>query len=153
MKNKASTLISVFAAGFVIGAALLWLIFSYRSAPQWFGTKNTPPIDTTGVTKVDSNVANGYFNTYYGHPDTVMAIKGFSLSKAQVNAMRLIAKKHPKVHGFRVYYGMKNMKPVWIIVGTGSPELTDEVYVTDDAGCGPCPNLCDTESPITKPKD
>jgi len=153
MKNKASSLLSVFFAGLVVGAAVLWLIFSYLSRPEWFGTGNVPPIDTAGVVKADIAGANAVFQNYYANPDTVMAIKCFSLGKPQVNALRLIAEKHPDVHGFRIYYGIKDQRRVWILVGTGSPELTDEIYVTDDVGSGPCPDLCDTESPITKPKE
>jgi hypothetical protein len=41
-------------------------------------------------------------------------------------------------------------KPVRIVVGTGSPEKTNVILVTDDAGSGPCPYWCDEDSEIMK---
>ncbi len=153
MKNRATIVISVFIAGLIIGAILVWLLIGARPYSGWFGTGAVPPIDTTGVTHVDVAGANAVFHNYSGNPDTIRGILCFSIGRPQVNAIRLIAEKHPDVHGFRVYYGIRDQRRVWIMVGTGSPELTDEIYVTDDVGSGPCPDLCDTESPVTKPKE
>jgi hypothetical protein len=33
------------------------------------------------------------------------------------------------------------------VVGFGSPDHTDDIYVTSDVNSGPCPHVCDETSP------
>ena len=157
--NKGIILLTFFA-GLILGAALLWLLEgrcckSVCLIPEKSNTGGglSRPIftDTTGVDTISAHTANSYFKNYYAHPDTVIGIKGFSITAKQFVAMKKIADADTSVHGFRIYFGKDAaMNPVRIVVGTGSPDKADEAYVTDAQDCGPCPNICDDSSPIIK---
>ena len=100
-----------------------------------------------GIYQIDTTTANDYFKAYFAAP-WVDSLKAFTINRHQFNAMKLIAENDTSVHGFRIYMGLNGQTPVRMVVGTGSPDKLNTIYVTDNVESGPCPDICDNESPI-----
>jgi hypothetical protein len=94
--------------------------------------------------------ANDCFKAYYANAISVDSLRGFSISLRQFNAMQMILNNDPTVQGFRIYMGVDSAGPVRLVVGFGSPDH-DVVYETSDENSGPCPHVCDLDSPIATP--
>jgi hypothetical protein len=62
--------------------------------------------------------------------------------------MKIIAARDTSVHGFRIYMGQNGKSQVRVVVGTGSPDKVDNIFVTTDEKSGPCPEVCDDENDI-----
>ncbi|MDP1621012.1 MAG: hypothetical protein Q8M08_01605 [Bacteroidales bacterium] len=139
---------SSFVAGAIIGAAIVFMLSNccYKTICQT--DHDFPVVDTSAIRLISVQQANTYFNAYMKNPDSVVPFKAFSINAQQFYAMKLIADNDTSVHGFRIYMGMDNMKAVRMVVGTGSPDIVKTIYITDESGSGPCPRLCDDESPI-----
>ena len=148
MKNKMSLLVTVFIVGALIGGTIVWMsCFCFTKCCP--GTTCGTGLDTTGIYRVSVKKANNYFRAYMDtntiHVDT---LKAFTINSEQFVAMQLIS-SDTSVHGFRIYMGKDDRgKPVRIVVGTGSPDKLDKIYVTSDEASGPCPFSCDVSSPI-----
>jgi hypothetical protein len=149
MKNKFIMLLLALIAGVIIGAAIVWMIFNcccQRGCGT--GQNDNPPPLPPGVQLISVSTANNYFKAYLNSPISVDTLKAFSINADQFAAMKLIEASDTTVHGFRIYMGVDGQNPVRIVVGTGSPDKTNLIYATDDAGSAPCPYLCDDSSPI-----
>ena len=137
-------------AGVIIGAAIMWMMIN--CCCQKSCSKDpavTDNLDSLGVLAIDTIAANNYFKAYYSNATPVI-LKGFTISLKQFSAMKSIAAGDASIGGFRVYLGMNGQAEVRMVVGTGSPDKVQKIYLTDGVGSGPCPNVCDVESPIIK---
>lgn len=106
------------------------------------------------ITRIDTIMAKSFFRLYHAHPDTICGLKGFTINMDQYQAMKMIldADSTNSVHGFRFYLGAdkSSSNRILMVVGTGSPDKTGTIYSTSAAGAGPCPLVCDSDSPITR---
>ena len=148
MKNKTTLLLLTFAAGAIIGAAILWMLGNCCCKTSCCSHETTFIGDPSGLQKISVKEANSFFKTYIESPLSVDTLKAFTINAEQFNAMTLIVKADPKVNGFRIYMGMDSLTPVRMVVGTGSPDKTNLIYETTDLSSGPCPHVCDISSPI-----
>ena len=104
---------------------------------------------------VDATVANTYVKNYLAGASTTNAVvKGFTLDKAQLDAMNSINKENPLLTIFRIYMGKdNNAQRVAIVVGvdsTGRDAVNNTIYMTASVSSSPCPPVCDAASPITR---
>jgi hypothetical protein len=135
-------------AGMVLGAVIAWMVINCccrKECPAKTPENDTPV--TLGLQQIDTVTANNYFRSYMNSP-YVDTLWGFTINSKQFSAMKLIAAGDTSVHGFRIYLGHDSLGPVRIVVGTGSPDKIGTIYVTTDEASGPCPDMCDDESPI-----
>ncbi len=149
MKNKTTLIVSAFLLGLLIGCAACWCALScckHGRCSQTCGVQ----VDSTGIDKIEVGKAGEYFSNYMDSAVVQQVpFKAFAVNKAQFNAMKLLS-RDTTVHGFRIYMGRDEKgNPVRLVVGTGSPDQTDEIYLTTDANSGPCPDFCDDLSQIT----
>ena len=133
----------VFLTGLVSGISIISLM-SFTS---------TPAMPSAGLAPVTSAVAHSYFNNYLsGATSFNQVIKGFTIDKAQLNAMNSIATENPALSGFRIYMGKDNSSnKVGIVVGVdnaGNDAVGNTIYSTDTQSLSPCPPVCDVNSPI-----
>jgi len=133
-----------FFSGVVLTISVMGL-FAFSNAPGSAGPGGE-------ITPVSSTVANGYFKNYMAGAVSVnQVIKGFTVYKAQLDAMNNIAKENPNLPGFRIYMGRdNNANLVSIVVGVDSKGLDavkNTIYNTFAPG-NPCPPVCDVQSPI-----
>jgi hypothetical protein len=150
MKNKSTWFFSVFFLGVFVGGGAIWMwLICY---PNCCGAGSCGlPTDTTGVSRLSVENARRYFHNYSDtNTEQIGTLTAFAINADQYAAMQILA-RDTTVHGFRLYMGRDDKgKPVRIVVGTGSPEKSNVILVTDDAGSGPCPYCCDEESEIMK---
>jgi len=135
-------------AGMVLGAIIAWMVFNCccgTKCPAKPGDTDDPV--TLGYQQIDTITANNYFKAYMNNPH-VDTLWGFTINSSQFSAMKQIAEGDTSVHGFRIYMGNDSRGPVRMVVGTGSPDKVGTIYVTTDEASGPCPDMCDDESPI-----
>ncbi|MEI7897489.1 MAG: hypothetical protein WCJ26_10675 [bacterium] len=151
MNNKFTMLLLAFFAGAVIGAAIIWMLCNCSCCQKSSQTPPVPPEppDFPAHT-ISVQQANTYFHTYLNTPVSVDTLKAFTINSQQFDAMKAIAAMDTTVHGFRIYMGMDSLTPVRMVVGTGTPDHTDNIYVTSDVDSGPCPWVCDDTSPISQ---
>jgi hypothetical protein len=154
MKNKFTWMVLTFLIGALIGGALVW--FCYCGCCQK-KCDHMCQYATTQTSKdapklIDVKVANKYFRTYMLKPVSVDTLKAFTINLEQFQAMGRILSEDASVHGFRIYMGADSIpsNQVMMVVGTGSPDKTSSIYKTSSADSGPCPFICDVNSPITK---
>lgn len=148
MKNKTTLLLLTFAAGAIIGAAIVWMLCNCCCKTICCSQNNWIVGDTTKIHLISVKKANTCFKTYLNTPESADTVKAFSINADQFTAMKLIAKSDPTVHGFRIYMGIDSITPVRMVVGTGSPDKVNIIYVTSDVSSGLCPHICDKTSPI-----
>lgn len=157
MKTSVSFLIVSFGIGLFAGAGVLRLFSGTTAGPRQDPALNALPAPFEETTRVGLAEARSVYKAYLSQPVSIKDIRGFSVSKAQYDAMGLILKTHPGITGFTIHYGIRQdapeepSGPVWIVAGKGEGDLTDAIYLTGAAGAGPCPNVCDDDSPITRP--
>jgi hypothetical protein len=148
MKNK-TTILLAFLAGAIIGAVIVWMSCTYCCKTRCCSQQCSMVPDTTGLTLITVQQANTFFKDYMNHPDTVKrTLRAFTINYEQFRAMKIIDREDSTVHGFRIYMGMNGMTPVRMVVGTGSPDKVAYIYATTDESSGPCPDVCDDQSPI-----
>lgn len=135
-----------FLTGSVFGISL-FAILSFTNAPG-------NPAPGPGVNAITAEAAHAYFNNYM--TDAVpfdQVLKGFTIDKAQLEAMNNISKENPDLTGFRLYMGRdKDARNIGIVVGvdnTGRDAVRNTIYGTDSKQLSPCPPICDVASPIT----
>ena len=78
-------------------------------------------------------------------------MKGFTIDKAELNAMNIILGADPSAAGFRFYFGTDaSGTGVAIICGTDAKgsDITGSIYSAVSNNIGPCPTVCDAGSPI-----
>jgi hypothetical protein len=151
MKNKLFATVSItFIIGALSGIALVTLL-------SFSGSK---PVSTPGpaAETITATEAHSYLVNYLASTDAPASrAKGFYLDLNQLAAMNLLAKNDSGVKGFRVYFGKATKEksaPVFgIIVGVndnGQDLYLKSIYRTDSPKTGPCPPVCDIDSPISK---
>jgi hypothetical protein len=132
---------------FVCGGALgvtLFTLFSF-SGPGTSGTNEAP---------IGRDSARYYFHQYYDPVQTHNkdTLKGFSINTEQLNALNKLLTVNQDFTGFRIYFG-KNRDGFdnMIIIGLDKNGLENEsggIYRTSSVHSGPCPKMCDENSPI-----
>jgi hypothetical protein len=147
MNNKITISVLTFVAGAIIGAIIVWMLNKNTSRQI-----DTPPgpitADTAGMHLIPKTVANTYFKAYLTSFLSIDTLKAFTINAQQFNAMNRIARNDSTVLGFRIYFGKNGQTPIKMVVGFGSPDHYQNIYVTRDEGSGPCPIACDYESTI-----
>jgi hypothetical protein len=157
MKNKFTWIIVAFIVGVLIGCAIIWMCCCGCCKTSCKAEHcKVCELDSLSAksTLIDTIAANTYYHTYHSNPDIIDTLKGFTINLEQFHAMCMIlnADTTGSVHGFRIYMGADSIpaNKVMMVVGTGSPDKTAQIYLTSAAASGPCPFICDTQSPITK---
>jgi hypothetical protein len=136
---------AAFVAGSMFGISLLGL-FSFSSP--------NPQAGDSVLTTIPVADAHSYFQAYYRVTTPLNArLKGFAIDKAQATVISSMLTATPSVAGFRLYFGNDpSGNRVAIIVGINAngSDLTNNIYTTRaSANVGPCPTVCDANSPIT----
>lgn len=135
---------AAFVTGIILGAsALAWFSFTVI---------NPPASSVQGVTKISVQDAHSSFNRYFqsGTPLNSV-IKGFAVSKEQLDALNRLNSENPTLSGFRIYMGVdSNLTPIGIAVGVDNTgkDNTSSIYRTASGSSGPCPTICDQSSSI-----
>jgi hypothetical protein len=149
MKNNSIMYVLTFVAGAIIGAAIFWISCSYCCKSSCCAQTCGPGIDTTGFSRIDVATASTYFQNYMADPVKIDTLRAVTISPEQYQAMKMIEELDSTVHGFRIYMGMKDsLTPVRIVIGTGSPERTDNIFVTTRIASRLCPPVCDVAIPF-----
>lgn len=107
------------------------------------------PVSGPLLISVDS--ANAYFKCYMKTPLSVNNLQAFSVNLQQLQAMQTLLAHDSTAKGFRIYLGIVgDPTDVNMVVATDTEgnDKASEIYLT--ARAGPCPDLCDVDSPITK---
>ncbi len=150
MKTKNYFVASViFLTGLFSGISIIGM-YSFTGAPSSppAAGKNTP---------VSAAEAHTCFVSYMADAVPMNAvIKGFTLDKAQLDAMNAISKENADLAGFRIYMGKDaSAKRIGIVVGvdnTGKDAIKNTIFSTDSRQLSPCPVVCDVSSPIVLDK-
>jgi hypothetical protein len=146
MKNKKILWTALpFLAGAIFGISLLGLLsFTGQSKSAL-----TDPV----VTKISVTDAHTYFQNYYKNATMPASkIKGFVIDKEDLTAMNIIMGATPSAAGFRVYFGTDaNGAGILIMCGVDANgyDMTGNVYSATTNRVGPCPPVCDVNSPIS----
>jgi len=147
MKNKSTILVIVFVIGSIVGGAFTSIFLCH--CPDKL-VAYPPTYEKLTVKK-----ANDLFRSYYINPMSVTAMKGFSLSRDCFQKIKdLDADMHGNCDGYRLYFGSDGTSDLIIIVPTvGGVDYTKDnfLFSLSRKATGPCPNLCDEQSAVTKP--
>ncbi|MCX6249427.1 MAG: hypothetical protein NTX61_01625 [Bacteroidetes bacterium] len=145
--NKYFLTVVGFVTGLASGISVIGLLaFSSAAGPSGSASVISP------VTAANANI---YFKNYLaGAASFNQVIKGFTLDKAQLDAMNSIAKENSLLTGYRIYFGKdNNARKIAIVVGVdanGTDAVNNTIYNTTAISFNPCPPVCDSGSPITK---
>jgi hypothetical protein len=137
----------VYIFGVVTAIGLLSLYsFTRPAAPV------NAPEAFTPVTVAEANALFlGYFKTAT-KPDS--PVKGFFLDRNQLEALNQLGQETPDAPGFRVYLGREkegSLVGILVAVDKNNIDLVVKgVFKTASAVTGPCPTVCDSQSPIIK---
>ena len=136
-----------FMSGILLGFSVLGL-FSFSNGP---GSAGSGP----GIVPISAAEAKIFLHNYMSDATAINeVIKGFTIDKAQLEAMNAISKENPNLAGFRVYLGKDNSsRMIGIVVGIdndGKDAVNGKVYNTDRGVLSPCPPVCDVSSSIIK---
>lgn len=155
MKSKLPLLIVTFVVGILIGCSIIWLCCgSCNKSSCKAGNCKVCQLDslTSQLTLINTKTAHAYYKLYHSRPDSIETLKGFTINLAQFHAMCMImnADTSGTLHGFRIYMGADSIPSnrVMMVVGTGSPDKYGTIYSTSAENSGPCPLICDSDSPI-----
>jgi len=135
---------AAFVAGSVFGITLLGLV-------SFSGPANPP---AAGPTKIDAKVAKAYYLAYIKNAQRYdSVIGGFAIDKDEFTAMNKLLTDVPTLAGFRIYMGIDgsgNNVALMIASDTDGKEVGTNVYsAVRSIHVGPCPPLCDSQSPIS----
>ncbi len=150
MNNKFTIVALSFAAGAIIGAAIFWMCCGQCCKTACIAPPAGNDLDSTGILRITNKEAELYKTTYMQKPITVADFRAFTISLQQFNAMKIIADGDRTIHGFRVYMGLDNGKPVRVVFGTGSGDKLPRIFVSSADNCGPCPEICDDQVDVPK---
>lgn len=162
MKNKYTWLILGFVIGIVVSIAVCWFYccddfcngcckMAGKEKCQTVQVIDQP--DFAPIT-ISVDTAAAYFHCYMENPDTIGVFVAYNINLSQLNAMNLLRNSDSTLTGFRIYPGVfGDPTNVTIVVGVdgAGDDNTSTIYTTGAAGTGPCPTVCDAESPITNP--
>jgi hypothetical protein len=146
MKTSKYLLTAVgFLTGMVFGISIIGLL-AFTNGPS-------TPAPGGGIIPVTAATAKTYVSNYSaGAVPVNQVVKGFTIDKAQLDAMNSIAKENAELTGFRIYLGKDNSsRKVGIVVGVdklGNDATKNSIFSTDGQQVSPCPPICDVSSPI-----
>lgn len=158
MKNKILWLLLGIVIGIIITVLVCWLFFCGKSSCTWTSKEKvlkTAMVSPTDIITISTDTANVWFNRYMRDPDSVV-LKGFKINIVQLRIMNDLLDADTAIVGFRIYKGVKaNKSKVGMVVGVNAAEqdIVTTIYSSDIDRYGPCPPVCDVQSPITKPID
>lgn len=158
MKNKILWLILGIVIGIIITVLVCWLLCCGKSGCTWTSKEKaakTAMVSPTDITSITTDTANVWFNRYMRNPDSVI-LKGFKINVVQLRIMNDLLDADRTIVGFRIYSGIKaDNSKVGMVVGVNEAEqdIVTTIYSSDIDRYGPCPPVCDVQSPITKPID
>jgi hypothetical protein len=135
----------VFLTGMVSGVSIIGLLAFTNGA--------SAPAPAVPIVAVSAAEAHGYFTNYMSGATAMnQVIKGFTVDKAQLDAMNSISAANPGLTSFRIYFGRDSRaNKVGIVVGVddaGRDAVNGTIYSTEAPKSSPCPPICDTSSPI-----
>lgn len=136
-----------FLTGITMGVSIL--VFSaFTNGPK-------PSGPDAGISPVTANDANKFVKNYMaGAASFNQVIKGFTIDRAQLDAMNRIVQENSNLTGFRIYFGTdNNSRKIAVVVGVddnGNDAVNNTIYTTDSHYTNPCPPICDGNSTITK---
>ncbi len=158
MKNKILWLILGIVIGIIITVLVCWLFFCGKSSCTWTSTEKvvkTTMVSPTDISTINTDTANIWFNRYMKNPYSGI-LKGFKINVVQLQIMNDLLDADSTIVGFRIYTGVKADKSkVGMVVGVDEAErdIVSTIYSSDIDRYGPCPPVCDVQSPITQPID
>jgi hypothetical protein len=134
-----------FLTGMVSGVSIVGLLAFTNGAAT--------PVPAAPIVPVTAAEAHGYFTNYIsGATPLNQVVKGFTIDKAQLDAMNSISAENPGLTSFRIYFGKDSRaSKVGIVVGVddaGRDAINGRIYSTEAPKASPCPPICDTSSPI-----
>ncbi len=143
--NKYLFTVAGFLTGMVLGVSIIGL-FAFAGAPA----ASSPGGGLVAVTVAQAQAYSMKYRSTAAPLNQV--VKGFTIDKAQLEAMNSIARENAALTGFRIYMGMDdNSRKLGIVVGidnTGRDAVANTIYNTDAQNVGPCPPICDVSSPL-----
>jgi len=148
--NMFATIGVTFILGALAGISIVFLLsFSRSIAPS------TPRPEPGKISPQD---AHTFVQNYLAGTDAPSSRpKGVYLDLAELAAMNQLINEDATLKGFRVYFGKAlpdRSSPVFgIVVGVNDKDqdlYLKTIYRTDSPKTGPCPPICDVNSPITK---
>ena len=146
-KNKIALISVTFILGAVFGISLIAVLS--------FANPDNPPSPGPIPSIITPADANHYFLNYYAHADSIPGkLKGFTVDRLQLEAMNNLVANDRNLVGFRLYMGKSDIaEKISIVVGltsVSSDATVGRIYKTESRNSGPCPTLCDVNSPITR---
>jgi hypothetical protein len=145
MKNKNLKTVGL---SFLLGAFAATSFFAFSGFTNGESTKQA------GQTTINSNEANILFKAYYQTANPVNdKLKGVCVDMGQYLAMKSIMNGGGETpSAFRVYFGTgTDAAEYGLVVGVDEhgADMVNSIYKTSAGNIGPCPNVCDVNSPIT----
>lgn len=145
MKNKKIIWMALpFLAGAIFGISLLGLLS--------FTGQSTSPGPNSVIAKISVDVAHAYAQTYVKNATLYTSkITGFTIDLAELTIMNSILAADPSADGFRFYFGTDSSGTGLLIicgVDSNGSDMTGTVFTATTKNVGPCPPVCDKNSPI-----
>lgn len=132
-----------FALGLLLGASLM-TIYAFS------GSTMPPATSATAITLNDAIQLTDHFTAKAKPFQKVL--RGTAVSIEQLEAMNKIFATNPSFSGFRIYNGLTTgNQSKMIVVGIdkqGKDATGKTMYSTGADGSGPCPTVCDSDSPL-----
>ena len=100
--------------------------------------QNNNQLQIISVQTAHNNLAN-YLNNNPG------SINAFTINLQQLQAIKLLFQANPSATGFRVYLGDRMSV---VAIDNRGQDITTLIYGTSSINSGPCPLICDVDSPI-----
>ena len=150
MKEATPKMILIFIAGLIIGAVIVWLLYSRCNITN--GNNGDEDKGGSDPVIIDTTTSQNYFSNYLHFPVSVDSVKALVINKQQYDAMTQILALYPDLKGFRIYFGATDTTINYnkmMVVGFGSPDYYQTIYATDSEESGLCPFICDDKSPVT----
>ena len=138
-----------FLSGFLL-AVFVFMAWSFV-IPGYQPSKTGEPDPTITIAE-----ANAFFLSYFTKATPIPAntvLKGIVIDKDQLNAMNSLVSGDPSINTFRLYFGRDSLQiPVALVVGVdgNGNDMTGTIYKSTLNRMGPCPSICDSNSPITR---
>ena len=147
MKSKSTLMVIIFVIGSLVGGAFTSIFICHCKDI----TVAYPP----AYEKLSIAKAHDLFNNYFRNPISIKDFKGFLVSRDCFQKMKdLDADIHGNCDGYRLYMGLEGASDLIIIVPTinGLDQAKNNlIYALNRRGTSPCPEICDEQSPVTKP--
>jgi hypothetical protein len=140
-KNHNALMAFTFLSGILLGASAIALVSFRASQPA------------PSPARISLEEANMLYKNYYNSASPSNSVfSGFAINREQLSAISALAAENQGLSGFRVYMGYDpSAGNVGIIVGVNGSDqdITSTIYRTSSGSSGPCPTICDVNSPVT----